>query len=82
MKNFYPIFNFVFAMYPILEILASIFCTFFPINMEGSKRTSTHIGYLPSSIKSKQQQQQKQKKQKKIQPYDGKFLIKQYIKLF
>ena len=46
---------------------------FFPSNMKGSKRTTTRFGHLCSSTK-------KSKKTKK-QPYDRKFVVKQYIKL-
>ena len=45
----------------------------FPIDMERSKRTTTRIGHLYSSTKNKQ-------KGKKIQPYDRRFAIQQYIK--
>ena len=46
----------------------------FLINMEGSKRTTTRIGHLYSSTTKKA------KNQKKIQPYDRKFVVQQYIK--
>ena len=46
--------------------------------MEGSERTTTRINHLSSSTKSKQKQNKT--KTKKIQPYDGKFFAKQYIK--
>ena len=42
--------------------------------MKGSKGTTTRVGHLCSSTKKKQ------KKKKKIQPYDRKFVVKQYIK--
>ena len=44
--------------------------------MEGSIGTITGIGHFASSTKTKQQK----KKEKKIQPYDRKFVVKQYIK--
>ena len=46
----------------------------FAINMERSKRNTTCIGHLYSSTKNEQ-------KNKKIQLYDRKFVVQQYIKL-
>ena len=48
---------------------------FFPNNMEGYKRTTTRFGHLCSSTKNKQK-----KKRNKIQPYNRKFVFKQFIK--
>ena len=42
--------------------------------MEGSKRTTTRISHLCSSLKNKR------KNKNKIQSYDRKFVAKQYIK--
>ena len=47
----------------------------FPINMEGLKRATTHIGYLCTSTKNKPK-----KTPKKIQPHDRAFVVQQYIK--
>ena len=44
-----------------------------PVNMEGSKRTSTRIGLLYSSTK-------KMQKNEKIQSYNRKFVVQQFIK--
>ena len=49
---------------------------FFPNNMEGSKRTTTRFDHLCSSTKKIAKRQKK-----KIQSYDRKFVVKQYIKL-
>ena len=46
----------------------------FPINMEGSRRTTTRLGHLSSSTQNKQ-------KTKKTQPYDRKFVEQQYTAL-
>ena len=46
--------------------------------MEGSERTTTRINHLSSSTKTSKKK--KKQKKKKIQPYDGKFFAKQYIK--
>ena len=43
--------------------------------MEGSIRTITGTGHFASSTKTEQK-----KNEKKIQPYDRKFVVKQYIK--
>ena len=44
----------------------------FPINVEGSKRTTTRLGHLYSATKNKQ-------KNKKDTPYDRKFAAQLYI---
>ena len=46
----------------------------FPTNMEGSKRITTRFGHLSSSS------EKSKKTKRKIQPYDRKFVVKQYIK--
>ena len=46
--------------------------------MEESKRATTRFGHLSSSTKSKQDTKLHTKK---IQHYDRKFVVKQYIKL-
>ena len=44
----------------------------FPVNMEGSKRTTTRIAHPYSATKSKQ-------KNLKIQSYNRKFVVEKYI---
>ena len=53
--------NFPVAMYYVSEILALIFCTFIPNNVEGSKRTTTHISYFDSSTKKKSSKKTKKR---------------------
>ena len=77
----FPISSFTVALYFILFTLSCsrylllLSVLFLPNKMEGSKRTTTRTGHLPSSTKNWQKL-----KKKLIQPDDRKTVVKQYIK--